>query len=140
MVFTSRGRARLVQHIFLFKRDFHARWMFICLCVCVYLNILFIYFSRERGREGDREEEKHQCVREKQLPLTRPQPGTWPATQACALTGNRTGNLLVHRLALNPLSHMSQGSKIFLYVSDTCKANSVVRQDPFAPVCSLNRQ
>ena len=35
--------------------------------------------------------------------------GTWPTTQACALTGNRTGNPLVHRLALNPLSHTSQG-------------------------------
>ena len=35
--------------------------------------------------------------------------GTWPATQACALTGNRTGNPLVHRPVLNPLSHTSQG-------------------------------
>ena len=25
------------------------------------------------------------------LPLTCPQLGTWPTTQACALTGNRTG-------------------------------------------------
>ena len=36
--------------------------------------------------------------------------GTWPATQACALTGNQTYNPLVHRPALNPLSHTSQGS------------------------------
>ena len=43
------------------------------------------------------------------LPLAHPQLGTWPATQACALTGNRTGNLTVHRLVLNPLSHISQG-------------------------------
>ena len=27
-----------------------------------------------------------------------PQLGTWPKTQACALTGNRTGDPLVHRL------------------------------------------
>ena len=40
-----------------------------------------------------------------QLPLARPQLGTWTATQACALTGNRTSKLLVHWLALNPLSH-----------------------------------
>ena len=32
-----------------------------------------------------------------------------PATQACALTGNQTGDLSVCRLALNPLSHTSQG-------------------------------
>ena len=31
-----------------------------------------------------------------------------PATQACALTGSRTSDPLVHRLALNPLSHTSQ--------------------------------
>ena len=34
----------------------------------------------------------------------------WPATQACALTGNRICDPLVHRPALNPLSHTSQGS------------------------------
>ena len=42
------------------------------------------------------------------LPLTCPQLGTWPATQACPLTGNETGNLLVHKLALKPLSYTSQ--------------------------------
>ena len=35
--------------------------------------------------------------------------GTWPTTQACALTGNRTSDPLVCRLALNPLSYTSQG-------------------------------
>ena len=44
-----------------------------------------------------------------QLPLTYPQLATRHATQACTLTGNRTGILLVHRLMLNPLSHTSQG-------------------------------
>ena len=42
--------------------------------------------------------------------------GTWPATQACALTGNRTSDLLVCRPALNPLSHTSQGSFYFSYL------------------------
>ena len=44
------------------------------------LKILLILFL-ERGRE----EEKNINV---WLPLTRPLPGTWPETQACALTGN----------------------------------------------------
>ena len=48
------------------------------------------------------------------LLLTCPSLGTWPATQACALTGNRTRDPLVHRLALNPLSHTSQGLSKFL--------------------------
>ena len=66
---------------------------------------LFIYLGT--GREGEREREKHQClVAFHTLPL-----GTWPATQACALTGNRTGNLLVCSLALNLLSHTSHGNK-----------------------------
>ena len=43
------------------------------------------------------------------LPLMCPLLGTWPATQACAPTGNGTSNPLVHRLALNPRSHTSQG-------------------------------
>ena len=54
----------------------------------------------ERGREG----EKHQCV------VASHTPPTWDlaGNPACALTGLRTGDLLVHRPALNPLSHTSQ--------------------------------
>ena len=44
------------------------------------------------------------------LPLECPLLGTWPTTQACALTGNRTGDPLVHRPMLNPLCYTSQGS------------------------------
>ena len=43
------------------------------------------------------------------LSLARPLLRTWPATQAHALTGNQTSDPLVHRLALSPLSHISQG-------------------------------
>ena len=48
------------------------------------------------------------------LPLVCPPLGTWPATQARALTGNQTSDPLVFRLALNPLSHTSQGCILFL--------------------------
>ena len=44
------------------------------------------------------------------LPLTGPQSGTWPATQACAMTGNRTSDPLVHRLVFNLLNHTNQDS------------------------------
>ena len=49
------------------------------------------------------------------LPLTCSLLGTWPATQACALTGNLTSDPLLPRLALNALSHTSQCSiyKVF---------------------------
>ena len=53
-------------------------------------------FFREKGREGERERTISVW-----LPLTRPLLGTWPTTQACALTGNRTSDPLVLRLALN---------------------------------------
>ena len=43
------------------------------------------------------------------LPLIYPLLGTWPTTQACALTGNRTSDPLLHKPVLNPLSHTSQG-------------------------------
>ena len=46
------------------------------------------------------------------LPLTHPVLGTQPATQACALTGNQTGEAPVGGPALNPLSHSSQGKKL----------------------------
>ena len=65
---------------------------------------LSIYLSREEGR-GERERNINVW-----LPLVRPLLGTWPETQACALTGDWTGDPLVWRPALNPLSHTSQGS------------------------------
>ena len=43
------------------------------------------------------------------LHLVHPQLGAWPTTLACAVTGNRTSDPLVHRLALHPLSQTGQG-------------------------------
>ena len=48
------------------------------------------FIFRERGREGEREGNVHVW-----LPLKHPLLGTWPTTQACALTRNRTSNPLV---------------------------------------------
>ena len=66
----------------------------------------------ERGEGRGKGKEKHSmCERNMdQLPLTHPELGAWPATQAHALTGNRTSNLLVRRPAINPLSHTNQDS------------------------------
>ena len=71
-----------------------------------FLKILFVYF-RQSGREGEREGERHQCVVASHAPST----GDLAATQACALTGNQTGEPLVCRLVLSPLSHTSQGRR-----------------------------
>ena len=45
--------------------------------------------------------------------LSAPPLGTWPPTQACILTGNRTSDPLVRWTALSPLSHTSQGKTVF---------------------------
>ena len=66
----------------------------------------FIYLFLDRGGGREKERERNISV---WLSLTRPLLGIWPATQACALTGNPTDDPLVHRLVLNPLSHTSQG-------------------------------
>ena len=65
----------------------------------------FIYSFLERGEGKDKERERNINV---WLPLTCPPLGTWPVTQACALTGKGTSNPLVRRPALSPLSHTSR--------------------------------
>ena len=69
--------------------------------------LLFVFF-----REGERRKKKSERNTSVWLPLTCPPPDTWPTTQACALTGNRTGDPSVRRLVLSPLSHTSQGRTI----------------------------
>ena len=66
----------------------------------------FIYLFVQRGEGREKEMERNSNV---WLPLARPMLGTWPITQACALTGNQTCNPLVYSPALNPQSHTSQG-------------------------------
>ena len=84
----------------------------------VYTHILFslfyfIYLFLERGKGREKEWERNINV---WLPLTRPLLGTLPETQACALTGNGTGDPLVHRLALNLLTHTSQVCSLHFWV------------------------
>ena len=70
----------------------------------------YLFIFGERGREGERGERSISVW----LPLTRPLLGTTPATQACALTGTPTGDPLVRRPELNPLSYTNQGWYYFL--------------------------
>ena len=61
-----------------------------------FLLLLFVYFlDREEGWEKEREKNISMW-----LLLVHPPLETWPATQVCALTGNRTSDPLLHRLAL----------------------------------------
>ena len=74
--------------------------------------ILFVYIFLETGEGREKERERNINV---WLSLTCLPVQTWPATKACALTGNQTSNLLVCRLALNLLSHISQGEVLDCY-------------------------
>ena len=49
----------------------------------------YLFIIRKRRREGEREGETHKCV------VASPTPPTGPTTQACALTGNWTGDPLL---------------------------------------------
>ena len=61
-------------------------WIFRKLRIFIRTSNIFIYLFifRERGREEEREGEKHQCVVASYTPPT----GMWPATQGRVLTGN----------------------------------------------------
>ena len=72
----------------------------------------FLSFQR-KGKEGRKagfpkppyQECASACQKYQSVALSHPQLGAWPATQACALTWNQTGDLSVLGLALSPLSH-----------------------------------
>ena len=79
-----------------------------CVSTLFLKEFIYLILEREGGKEKDRE--KHQCAGEHQsVASCTPQPQPWPATQACALTGNQTSDLLVCRTMPSPLSHPSQG-------------------------------
>ena len=74
-----------------------------------------ILFTLERGERREKKRDRNINV---WLPLTLPPMGTWPVTQAGALTGNRTSDPLVRRPVLSPLSHTSQGQHPIVSYSD----------------------
>ena len=68
-----------------------------------FLKRFYLFSFRGEGREKERE--RNITV---WFPLMGPLMGTWPATQACAVTRNRTRDPWVRRPALNPLSHTNR--------------------------------
>ena len=107
------------ERVFGFAKCFSApvdmiMWLLYIILLIWYITFLkkdFIYFFLERGEGKEKEREGNINV---WLPLTCPLLGTCPPTQACALTGNRTCDLLVRRPMLNPLSYTSQGYGVLL--------------------------
>ena len=53
---------------------------------------IYLFLDRREGKEKERERNINVW-----LPLEHPLLGTWPTTEACALTGNQTGDPFVCR-------------------------------------------
>ena len=80
----------------------------------------FIYLLLVRGEGREKERKRNINV---WLPLIHLQLGTWPVTQACALTGNQTSDPSVRRPVLNPLCHISQGSHLIFFLKSNQQVN-----------------
>ncbi|KAF6080607.1 bromodomain containing 8 [Phyllostomus discolor] len=64
------------------------------------VDILFSHATSSKLEKEGREKEREGIINV-WLPLSRPPPRTWPTTQACALTGNQTGDPSVYRSDLS---------------------------------------
>ena len=95
----------------------------------------FIYLFLERGEGREKERDRNINV---WLPLKRSLLGTWPTTQACALTGNLIGNTFgsqpgtqstePHQPGLNLLILMPfSASAIFCFTSSTLAKHFLLR-------------
>ena len=80
---------------------------------CFLRRFYLFYFQREG--EGRRKRGRNINM---WLPLAHPLLGIWPATQACALTGNQTCDPSLCTPMLNPLSYTIQDNNFRL--SNTC--------------------
>ena len=85
-------------------------------------DFIYLFLDRRERREKERDRNINMWLLLMHLLL-----GTWPATQACALTGNQTGDPLVCRPALNSLNHTSQGClALFIHVFPTRSCASFI--------------
>ena len=88
MLMIKKNKVNIIQ---IFTIHFSAnttRNLFMCMHIIGFLKILFIYFLE--WEEGKEKEERNVSV---WVSLVCPLLGTWPATQACALTGNQWATL-----------------------------------------------
>ena len=82
-IFQGRGLCNI------YWKDFQQK-----LFVCVLKYFVYLFLERREGKEKERERNINVW-----LPLMGTRLGTWPATQSCALTSNRTCDPLIHSQA-----------------------------------------
>ena len=82
----------------------------------------FIYlFFRERGREGESEGEKHQCVGASHVAPT----GDLACNPGMCPDWDSNGRPFGLQPVLSPLSYTSQGSFTFLMIQKKCSSSSL---------------
>ena len=78
--------------------------MYILFYLFIFKDFIYLFLERGEGREKERERNIDAWV-----PLVCSPLGTWPTTQACALTRSRRGVPLLCSMVLSPLRQASQG-------------------------------
>ena len=94
----------------LFHRYTKELWQCVFMFVCFFLKRFYL-FTLEKGGKREKERKRNMDV---WLPLTAPTRDL-ACNPACARIGNRTSDPLVHRPALNPVSHTSQGRSMAMF-------------------------
>ena len=91
--------------------------VYICFRIILFsLNFFFIYWFQREGK-GGRKRGRETLMWKRNIDQLPPACGpTGDQTyKSCALTGNWTQDLLVHRTTPNQLSHSSQGDPFFIF-------------------------
>ena len=87
----------------------------------------YLFIFRERRREGEREGEKHQCV----VASWAPPLGTWPTTQACALTGLNQHSFGSQAHAQSTELHQPELTELFYKISLFFRIRTEAKQSIF---------
>ena len=123
----------LVSTFFCFKgtfRTWHSIISFIVILAFLFFLRFYLFNFRERGREGEREGEKDQCVVASPTSPT----GNLACNPGMCPHWELNHKPLVHRLALNPLNYTSQGTLAFLGCDSFSKFSYLQWLDKFSGV------
>ena len=100
----------------------YTTFIFVILTFLLLILFIYLFIFRKRGREGEREGVKHQCVVASCTPLA----GDMACNPGMCPDWELNRNALVHRPVLNPLSYTSQGDINFLKLAEKVLKNTIL--------------
>ena len=112
----QRQQLRICREILAIQRA--SLWFYLLTVLLKDLTYLFVF--REKGREGEREREERPRAVASHVPHHQ---GPGPQPRHVSLTGNRTSDPLVCRLAFDPLSLTSQGHLLTILICFCCSGH-----------------